>query len=407
MEKLVIKPIEDQLDGMENLDRLSATAQEGTATVLARFRLDTDLNFETIDVQRRVNTARVYMPVDLDPPTVDKFSSASDPILEEALSSRSMTPAQLSDLISQRIVPDLKAISGVLDVQPAGSTLREIHVYPDQSRLLGSHATLLDLNNALGYNNANLPGGRLDSATQETTVSVHADIGRPADIAQIPLQVLNGSQGGLAQASLKIGDVATVDDGHVEQRLPSRYNGSSSILLDVQRQIDADTVKTTAATRAEMKKLAHDFPSVQFAEINASADYTKASVNGGPAKPDRGNRPNGHRDAAVLARLAQRGRRYDRNSVFAARNVHRHEALRLHARRYFADGPRAHDRYPRRRLDRRPREHHAASRHGANPRSMPQSTAEAKSGTRRSPLRSSTSSCFCRSRFSRESSANT
>ncbi len=62
MEKLVIKPIEDQLDGMENLDRLTATAQEGEATVLARFKLDTDLNYETIDVQRRVDTARVYMP---------------------------------------------------------------------------------------------------------------------------------------------------------------------------------------------------------------------------------------------------------------------------------------------------------------------------------------------------------
>ncbi len=280
MEKLVIKPIEDQLDGMENLDLLSATAQEGSATVLARFRLDTDLNFETIDVQRRVNTARVYMPTDLDPPTVDKFSSASDPILEEALSSRSLSPAQLSDLIAQRIVPDLKAISGVLDVQPAGSTAREIHVYPDQSRLLGSHATLLDINNALAYNNANLPGGRIDSATQETTVSVHADIAQPRDIGQIPLQVLNGSQLNLAQASLKVGDIAAVDDGHVEQRLPSRYNGASSILLDVQRQIDADTVKTTAATRAEMKKLAHEFPNVEFSEINASADYTKASVDG-------------------------------------------------------------------------------------------------------------------------------
>ncbi len=280
MEKLVIKPIEDQLDGMPNLDRLTATAQEGTATVLARFRLDTDLDFETVDVQRRVNTARVYMPSDLDPPSVDKFGSASDPIMEEALSSRSLSPAQLSDLISQRIIPDLKALPGVLDVQAAGSTAREIHVYPNQSRLLGSHATLLDINNALGYNNANLPGGRIDSPTAETTVSVHADIQRPSDIAQIPLQVLNGSQLDLAQASLKVGDLATIDDGHVEQRLPSRYNGSPAILLDVQRQIDADTVKTTDAARAEMKKLAHDFPNVQFSEISASADYTKGSVDG-------------------------------------------------------------------------------------------------------------------------------
>ncbi len=280
MEKLVIKPIEDQLDGMENLDRLTANAQEGTATVLARFKLDTDLNYETIDVQHRVDTARVYMPVDLNPPTVFKFGTATDPILEEAVSSDKLTAAELSDLVQQKLVPSLKAVPGVLDVQTAGDTAREIHVYPDQQRLLASGATLLDINNALNYNNANLPGGRMDSPTQETTVSVHADIQKPSDILQIPLQVLNGTQFNLARSSLKIGDVASVDDGHVEQRLPSRYNGSSSILLNVERQIDADTVKTTDAARADFKKLAQQYPGVRFAEIDASSDYTKASVNG-------------------------------------------------------------------------------------------------------------------------------
>jgi len=169
MEKLVVKPIEDQLDGMENLDRLSARAQEGSAIVIARFKLDTDLNYETIDVQRRVDTARVYMPVDLTPPTVDKFSNASDPILDEALTSTKMSSAALSDLVTQHIVPDLKTVPGVLDAQAAGNTQREIHVYPDQQRILSTNTTLLDINNALTYNNANLPGGRLDSATQETT----------------------------------------------------------------------------------------------------------------------------------------------------------------------------------------------------------------------------------------------
>jgi len=93
MEKLVIKPIEDQLDGMENLDRISATSQEGSATVIARFKLDTDLNYETIDVQRRVDTARVYMPADLVPPTVQKFSNASDPIIDEAVTSTKLSAA--------------------------------------------------------------------------------------------------------------------------------------------------------------------------------------------------------------------------------------------------------------------------------------------------------------------------
>ncbi len=275
MEKLVIKPIEDQLDGMENLDRLSATAQEGTATIIARFKLDTDLNYETIDVQRRVDTARIYMPSDLVPPQVDKYGTGSDPILEEAVSSKKLSAAQLSDLVSQRIVPELKAVPGVLSVDTAGDTAREIHVYPDQSRLLAANATLSDLSAVLERNNANLPGGRIDAASQETTVSVHADILQPQDILAIPIPIPGG-----AQQALTLGSLARVEDGHVEQRRPTHYNGSASILLDVQRQIDADTLKTTELTRTAIAKITREFPGVTFGEIDASADYTRASVNG-------------------------------------------------------------------------------------------------------------------------------
>ncbi|GAC1550105.1 MAG: efflux RND transporter permease subunit [Vulcanimicrobiaceae bacterium] len=275
MEKLIIKPIEDQLDGMENLDRLSATAQEGSATIIARFKLDSDLNYETIDVQRRVDTARINMPSDLVPPSVTKFGTGSDPILEEAVSSRKLGPTQLSDLVSQRIVPELKAVPGVLSVDTAGDTSREIHVYPDQSRLLAANATLADLNGVLERNNANLPGGRIDAPTQETTVSVHADIAAPQDILRVPVPVPGG-----AQRYLTVGDLARVDDGHVEQRRPTHYNGRASILLEIQRQIDADTLKTTGLTRIALAKIAREFPDVTFAEIDASADYTNASVNG-------------------------------------------------------------------------------------------------------------------------------
>jgi HAE1 family hydrophobic/amphiphilic exporter-1 len=280
MEKLVVKPIEDQLDGMENLDRLSATAQEGSTVIIARFKLDTDLNYESVDVQRRVDTARVYMPQDLTPPTVQKFSNSNSPIMDEAVTSSKYSPAELSDIVTQRFVPDLKTVKGVLDVQTAGNTAREIHVYPDQTHLLATNTTLLDINNALTYNNANLPGGRMDSPTQETSVSVHADIQQPDDILQIPMQVLNGSQIGVAASSLKIGDVATVEDGHVEDRLPSHYNGRPSILLSVERQNDADTVNTTAGARAEFKKLAAQNPDIKFVEVDADSEYTQASVNG-------------------------------------------------------------------------------------------------------------------------------
>jgi len=273
MEKLIVKPIEDQLDGMENMDQMRAIIQEGTAVVVARFKLDTDLNYETIDVQRRVDTARVNMPSDLDPPTVDK-ASTSDSIITETLRSNKMSLAALSDLVTDRIVPELKGVRGVSTIDTSGDAKREIHVFPDQSKLLGTQATLADINTALAINNANLPGGRMDTPTQETTVSLHADIIQPQDILRIPLTTPGSPQ------FLKIGDVAQVDDGHVEIRRPAHFNGLTAIRIDINRQNDADELKTTEAVRAKFADLKRRFPDVTFFEFDANADYTRASING-------------------------------------------------------------------------------------------------------------------------------
>jgi multidrug efflux pump subunit AcrB len=275
MEKLIVKPIEDQLDGMENMDQMRAVIQEGQAVVVARFKLDTDLNYETIDVQRRVDTARVNMPSDLTPPIVEKASSASeDPILEIVTSSNKLTIPELSDLVTDRIVPELKAVPGVVSVDTSGDAGREIHVFPDQSRMLGTNTTFDDINAALTNNNANLPGGRMDSPIEERTVSVHADILQAQDIPHIPLATVTSPQ------FLTIGDVARVEDGHIEMRRPSHFNGVASVRMDIQRQNDADEVKTTDAARSTIASLRTKFPDVAFTEIVASSDYTKASING-------------------------------------------------------------------------------------------------------------------------------
>src|SRR5579863_4263198 len=91
MERMVIKPIEDQMTGVENLDELDATAQEGSAVVVALYKMGTNIDYAAIDVQRRVDTARVYMPTDLDPPSVSKEGQSEGPLLDVAISSSSLS----------------------------------------------------------------------------------------------------------------------------------------------------------------------------------------------------------------------------------------------------------------------------------------------------------------------------
>jgi HAE1 family hydrophobic/amphiphilic exporter-1 len=280
MERLIIKPIEDQIDGIDHLDRMSATAQEGRASVVVQFKLDTNLDFAAIDVQRRVDTARVYMPTDLDPPVVDKSAGSQQaPILELALSSKTLTGTALSDLVDQRIVPDIRHIPDVQSVDARGKVKREFHVAPDPQRMFGTGATLPDIFNAISSNNQNLPGGRLDSPSQETEVSIRSDIVRASDMLGIPLPVPNASGPSVANG-LTIGNLASTEDGHVEQRIVSKYNGSPSVILDVNRVITADEIHSTAVARAQLAQIGKKYPAVLFEEIEAPAEYTQASLTG-------------------------------------------------------------------------------------------------------------------------------
>jgi len=274
MEKLVVKPIEDQMDGIDNLDQMSATAQEGTASVVAQFKIDTNLDLAAVDVQRRVDTARVFMPTDLDPPFVYK-NGAAEPLLDVAVSSNSLSPTQLADVVTNQVEPLLKQIPHVQTVDVYGAQTREFHVEPSPTRLIGVGGTLSDVFNAVQSNNANLPGGLMTQPTQETSVSVHADIQSAADIQAIPLPVI-----GQNTKALRIGDVANAYDSHAEQRTISHYNGLPHLYVELTRDINADEIKSTVIARKQLKQIGAQFPQLQFHEIDAPANYTQASLNG-------------------------------------------------------------------------------------------------------------------------------
>jgi multidrug efflux pump subunit AcrB len=277
MEKLVIKPIEDQLDGIDHLDQVSATAQEGTANIVVQFKLGTDLDLADVDVQRRVDTARVYMPTDLNPPDVYK-NGATEPLLDLAVSSNSLTQPQIADLVNNQVKPLMSQIPNVASVDVYGTADREFHVLPDPTALAGVGATLEDVFNTISTSNNNVPGGIMTQPTQEATVAVHAYIDHASDLAAIPFSPLTVLQ--YPVKSLKIGDIAKVEDSHVEMRSISHYNGLPRVYVELGRDINSDELKATAIARDRMKAIEAQFPQLKFTEIDAPADYTEKSLVG-------------------------------------------------------------------------------------------------------------------------------
>ncbi|MFY9718452.1 MAG: efflux RND transporter permease subunit [Candidatus Cybelea sp.] len=278
MERMVVKPIEDQMSGVDNLDEVSANAQEGSAIVVAQFKVGTDLNLAAVDVQRRVDIARVYMPTDLDPPVVEKAGQAEPPLLDVAVSSKTLSQPQIADLINSQIVPAITQIPNVQSVDVRGSADREFHVEPDPVKLDGTNATLADIFSAVQYNNLNVPGGIITQPTREGSVAIHDYVEKAGDLLAIPLSPISVLQ--FPVKSLKVGDVANAYDSHIAMRSISSFNGEPRVYMEINPTIDADQIKTTETLRAELKKIEAQFPQLDFHEIDAPADYTQKMLNG-------------------------------------------------------------------------------------------------------------------------------
>ena len=237
MEKLVIKPIEDQLDGIDNLDRMSATAQEGSATSscssssipISTTRRSTCSAAST----RRASTC----PPTSTPPYVDKKRPRSEPILEAALSSQ-VADAPRSSATSSTTASyrNSNTCPTSWSVDSAGDMKREFHVFPDPARLLGiERDARRHLQRARATTTRTCRAGgstrrRARRASRFTpTSSSRSDI-----LAHSAADLRTRA----SRSSITIGDVATVEDGHVEQRVVSTLQRRARpSMLDINRVV--------------------------------------------------------------------------------------------------------------------------------------------------------------------------
>ena len=275
MERLVVRPIEDELQNVAHLDHVDARVEEGSADITVEFKLGTDVNFAATDVQQAVDQARINLPSDLNPPIVTKADVNGDPIILEGVTTSSMSPVGMADLINNEIVPFLRGVHGVSAATAGGTYDRQVTIEPELGRLQALGGTLDDVVTSVGAGNVSFPGGRLDQPYQEATVGVRADITDPKQIARLPLAI-PGQPSGM----VRVGDVATVVDAYQDHRIASSLDGRDAIVMQVVKDADADTKSTTAAVRDAFKQLQAKYPQLHFTELNADYDFMHDSING-------------------------------------------------------------------------------------------------------------------------------
>ncbi|MEV5385024.1 efflux RND transporter permease subunit [Streptomyces sp. NPDC052721] len=250
VEKQVVEPIEDNLQGVDGVTGVTSTASEGNAVIMASFDYGNDTKRIVSDVQQAVNRARNQLPDDVDPQVV---SGSTDDMPTVVLAVTSGKDQQaLADQLDTTVVPALKDIDGVGRVQVTGVRDLQVTVTPDDAKLARAGLTPAALGQALQAGGATVPAGSFDEDGASRTVQVGGGF---TSLKQIKDLMVTG-QG--AKRPVRLGAVAAVKEQPAPADSLTRTDGRPSLAVNVTMDHDGSAVSISKAVEDKLPGLRED-----------------------------------------------------------------------------------------------------------------------------------------------------
>ncbi|KOV80673.1 hydrogenase expression protein [Streptomyces sp. NRRL WC-3618] len=255
VEKQVVEPIEDNLEGVDGVTGVTSTASEGNALITASFDYGNDTKQLVADVQQAVNRARVLLPDGVDPQVV---AGSTDDIPTVVLAVTSGQDQQaLADRLDRTVVPDLRAIDGVGQVRVDGVRDVQVTVTPDDRKLAAAGLTSVSLAQALQAGGATVPAGSFDEAGNNRTVQVGGGF---TSVEQIADLMVTGAPGSRTKP-VRLADVATVKQESAKADSITRTDGKPSLAVTVTMDNDGSAVSISDAVEGKLADMRGDLGS--------------------------------------------------------------------------------------------------------------------------------------------------
>jgi hydrophobic/amphiphilic exporter-1 (mainly G- bacteria), HAE1 family len=272
MEELVTRPLEQALSAVAGLEQLNSQSSEGNANLRLNFSWGLDLNEAMNEIRTRIDRVRGRLPEDIDPPTIFKFDSNSQPIMGLAVEGEGHDRVTLRELAEHTLSPRLERVPGVASVTVNGGLRRQIHVELSNQKIQALALSVDRVVNILKTENQNIPLGEIYRG--DMTYLVRSQ-GQFSDLDQIrDLVVLTKND-----VPVYLRDIAEVKDSTEDVRSVLRINGKAGVRMNVQKQSGTNTVQIAQLVRAEIERINREVPGVRLTVIDDSARFIERSIS--------------------------------------------------------------------------------------------------------------------------------
>ncbi|OUE46182.1 MFS transporter [Billgrantia desiderata SP1] len=244
--RLLVEPMERQLQSIPGLRRMSAQAGEGFATIQLEFEPGFDQQTALQSVRDEADNAQPDLPAGADAPIVREIDLSAFPILTVALSGD--IPERDLIRIARGVEVELETINGVLDADLSGDRQDLLEIIVDPVAMQSYGISPQEVSQAVNNNNQLVTAGAFDTGSGRIGVSVPGTIESIADVLAMPVRVTE-------TGVVRIQDVAEVRQTYQDATSYARIEGQPTIGIDVRRASGANVIATVAQVQSAVEAM--------------------------------------------------------------------------------------------------------------------------------------------------------
>jgi len=270
IESEILDFIEERLLSIEGIKEMKSTARQGSGNI----RLEFDINRNVDVVLQEVQTAisRLKLPSAVEPPTIRKQNPEEDPILIVSVYG-GQDFKTMTTWINDYLLNQLQFLPGIGEVSIAGFSERNLRIWIDKAKLEKSYLTVQDIVDALNSEHIESTAGQFNEDKRELRVRW---LGEATDIESIRnLRILKRGGQRIYESTLRIKDVAKVEDGLSDIRRLARVNGKPAVGIMIKKQRGTNEVDISKAVINKLESLKDRFP--QGYQYRVTVDFTKST----------------------------------------------------------------------------------------------------------------------------------
>jgi multidrug efflux pump subunit AcrB len=274
MQNRILALHERQLASLvDDIERIEANSYEGVGVIRVYLHEGADVSRAVSQLASTALVVLKYMPRSITPPLILRFGATDVPIIQLALSSKTLTDTSLNDLGQNIIRPDLAVVRGASVPYPYGGKPRVIMVDLNQQSLQSRALSPADVSKALQAQNVILPAGDVKIGTRDYPVLANNSPDVIARLNAFPIKVIDGKE-------IFLGDVAFVHDGYQIQTNSVSANGKPGSLMMVRKTGGESTLAVIDGVKEVLPDIKKLLPAgVDIKPIFDQSIFVKAALN--------------------------------------------------------------------------------------------------------------------------------